>query len=123
VAIPARLLAGSPNTAPLAADDAYAASGTATLSVPAPGVLANDSDPDLGALPRSWSRPPRGWSAFALEPDGSFSFTYGSNPPADTPVTFTYRVSDGIDVSEVATVTVTVAHANLRRWRRPTRTR
>ena len=39
-----------PNTPPVATDDAYAVIGGATLTVPAPGVLGNDTDADNDAL-------------------------------------------------------------------------
>lgn len=113
VAIPAQLLAGVPNTAPAALDDLYEASGTETLDVPPPGVLGNDTDPDLGPLYAELVTAPVGTSAFGLNADGSFSFTYATNPAVDTPVSFTYRVSDGLDYSNEATVTVTVRRANL----------
>ena len=44
-------LSGDPfNHAPVAVDDAYATAVNTPLSVPAPGVMANDSDSDLNAI-------------------------------------------------------------------------
>src|SRR5215813_309144 len=42
------LVAGSVNTQPIADPDTYAASGNIQISLAAPGVLANDRDPDTG---------------------------------------------------------------------------
>jgi RHS repeat-associated protein len=62
------------NRAPVAADDAYQVRLGESLGVPAPGVLANDVDPDgagLGAL--LLSGPANG--TVALNADGSFTYT------------------------------------------------
>ncbi|MGI5865192.1 MAG: hypothetical protein ACOX6T_24495, partial [Myxococcales bacterium] len=58
--------------------------------MPTPGVLGNDIDPDLGALNAELVTGPVGTSAFTFNADGSFSFTYGSNPIVETRGTFTY---------------------------------
>ncbi len=60
------------NAAPIATADAYSVIGGATLSVPAPGVLANDSDADGDVLTADLvSAPTRG--TLVLNSDGSFS--------------------------------------------------
>jgi Bacterial Ig domain/Putative Ig domain len=97
------------NTAPTAADDAYATSISTALSVPAPGVLANDLDPDLDRLTAALvSAPSQG--TLALNPDGSFTYT----PPVgfSGDVSFTYRASDGLLSSNLATVTITMTGNN-----------
>ena len=44
-------------------------------------------------------------TSFSLNPNGSFSYTHeGSETTTDT---FTYRASDGVAFSNVATVTIT----------------
>ncbi|MGR9108633.1 MAG: MopE-related protein, partial [Gammaproteobacteria bacterium] len=70
-----------PNQSPLAQNDAYAVRIGETLSVPAPGVLANDSDPEHDPLTVALqSNPANGLLAF--NPDGSFSYT--PNVPSPT---------------------------------------
>ncbi|MHC4064739.1 MAG: hypothetical protein ACYSUI_09595, partial [Planctomycetota bacterium] len=44
------LVGGSIKTTPIALDDSYNAIGNVGISVPAPGVLGNDSDPDGGGV-------------------------------------------------------------------------
>ena len=93
------------NSAPVAVADAYSVVGGATLTVPAPGVLANDSDPDANPLTADLVSPTARGS-LALYADGSFTYT----PGADTIGTdmFTYRAYDGIAYSEPVTVTITI---------------
>jgi FtsP/CotA-like multicopper oxidase with cupredoxin domain len=69
---------GDVNDRPLAAIDSYAMIKGGTLVVPAPGVLANDSDPDAGdtLTATNYSTPTTG--SLSGNPDGSFSYT----PPA-----------------------------------------
>ena len=43
-----RICIASANQAPLATDDFYGMNQGTSLSVPSPGILANDSDPDRG---------------------------------------------------------------------------
>lgn len=108
IAIPAQLLAELPNTLPVAVADSYLVSGTATLSVSAPGVLGNDTDANLDALTAQLVSAPAGTSSFALNADGSFSFTSATDPATPTVVTFTYQANDGSGLSNVATVSVLV---------------
>ena len=93
------------NAAPVAVADAYSVIGGATLSVPTPGVLANDSDADGDVLTADLvSAPTRG--TLMLNPNGSFTYT----PSEDTVGTdsFTYRAFDGTAFSNTVTVTITV---------------
>ena len=102
--------------APVAADDAYGVAEDAALAVAAPGVTANDADPDHADDPDHahpldatlLTGPARG--ALAFNADGSFVYT----PDADFhgTDTFTYRVGDGTADSNPATVTITVAPVN-----------
>lgn len=97
------------NEPPVAADDAYGLDEDTALSEPAPGVLADDSDPDGDALTAALVAGPA-HGTLALAADGSFTYTpsadwYGTD-------TFTYQASDGTDSSGVATVTITVAAVN-----------
>ncbi|MCI0671031.1 MAG: Ig-like domain-containing protein, partial [Myxococcaceae bacterium] len=104
IAIPAQL----ENQAPIANDDSYTATGTQPLVVAAPGVLANDTDLDSSSRTAQLVTPPEGVSSFVLSPDGSFSFTFGANPTTSATTSFTYQVTDGIALSNIATVTITV---------------
>ena len=93
------------NRSPVAGDDAYSTAEDTPLAVAAPGVLANDSDPDgdmLGAV-RVFG-PAHG--ALTLNTDGSFRYVPAAGfNGADS---FAYRVSDGSAGSSAATVTLTV---------------
>ncbi|MFZ5530314.1 MAG: Ig-like domain-containing protein [Pseudomonadota bacterium] len=98
------------NDPPLAQNNAYQMVQGGTLNVAASGVLANDSDPDVGdtitAVNFGAVTPTGG--TLAGNADGSFAFT----PPATYTGTksFTYQARDnnGAD-SNVATVAVTVS--------------
>jgi PKD repeat protein len=98
---------GSANRPPVAVADAWATGTGAPLTVPAPGVLANDSDPDGDALTAVLvSGPARG--TLVLQPSGAFAYT----PPAGFTgtTTFAYRASDGRGASSAsAVVAITVA--------------
>jgi VCBS repeat-containing protein len=97
------------NDAPKAGDDAYSIKEDTTLSVAAPGVLGNDSDPDGDALTAALvSGPAHG--TLTLNRDASFSYT----PAADYngPDSFAYKATDGSLDSPAATVTLTVTAFN-----------
>ena len=126
--------ATSSNAAPVANDDAYATAPGTALTVPAAGVLANDSDPTGDALsarkpkaePVPTSPPIDCASAslgpcaepyfFPTEPDnGSVivnidgSFTYTPNAGFVGTDTFTYVANDPRGGGDTALVTITVA--------------
>jgi VCBS repeat-containing protein len=97
------------NQAPVAAGDAFSTAEDTVLTVPAPGVLGNDADPDGDPLTTVLvSGPSHG--SLTLNPNGSFSYT----PAADYAGgdSFSYRASDGTLTSNVATVTLTITGAN-----------
>jgi VCBS repeat-containing protein len=94
---------------PVATDDSYSVVETHTLTVTAPGVLGNDTDADGDALHAVLVAGPAHGS-LTLNPDGSFTYTptgafFGSD-------NFTYKANDGSFDSNVATVTITVTHAD-----------
>jgi hypothetical protein len=94
-----------PNTAPVGVDDTYETVQNMALEVPAPGILANDSDAEGDALTAvKATDPAHGTLAFAE--DGSFTYT----PTADYvgEDTFTYTVNDGRADSASTTVTIDV---------------
>jgi Ca2+-binding RTX toxin-like protein len=98
------------NTPPVAVNDSYATDEDTPLTVPAPGVLGNDSDDEGDPLTAVLVTGPAHESSFALNPNGSFSYT--PEPNFFGTDTFTYRASDGAELSNVATVTITVNPVN-----------
>ena len=93
------------NHQPQTQDDEYHMDQNSTLNVPAPGVLANDSDLDGQSLTAiNPSGPSHG--TLTLNQDGSFTYT----PSLDFGGldTFTYQAFDGFDTSDPATVSIVV---------------
>jgi hypothetical protein len=93
------------NIGPVAKADGYAAATGVELSVPAPGVLSNDTDADGDELTAELVDG-GGNGSLDLNGNGSFTFKSGGSFVGDR--TFTYRVWDGIAWSNVATVTIRV---------------
>lgn len=98
-------IGADPNQAPTAVDDSYATPFGTTRTVPAPGVLGNDTDPDDDALTVSVVDGP---THGTLTLDGDGSFTYTPDAGYDGPDAFTYRATDGKLSSNTATVSLTV---------------
>lgn len=95
-----------PNQAPSAVDDAYTHFGSDTpLVVPAPGVLANDTDVDGDPLTAIKVTDPDDGSLM-LDADGSFR--YQPLFPGGTFDFFHYKANDGTADSNQALVTITV---------------
>jgi ELWxxDGT repeat protein/VCBS repeat-containing protein len=94
------------NDAPIASNDSYNITPAGTLNITIPGVLANDTDVDGNPLTASLVTGPTGASAFSLNPDGSF--TYIPQAAFAGPDSFTYQVSDGTTVSNLATVSIVI---------------
>jgi FtsP/CotA-like multicopper oxidase with cupredoxin domain len=98
------------NDPPVAVNDAYDAVAGNILTVAAPGVLGNDSDPDGDPLTASLDVY-TGPGTLMLNSDGSFSYTPASTAvPGDTD-SFTYVANDSTVGSAAATVTITVIAA------------
>jgi large repetitive protein len=93
------------NSPPSAANDAYSTAEDTPLIVAAPGVLANDSDPDADPLTALRGTGPS-HGTLALNADGSFTYTPSAN--YNGPDSFSYRASDGANLSTLATVSLTV---------------
>ena len=91
-----------------AADDSFAVQQGAQLSVPAPGVLANDDISDPAAAAELVSNVANG--TLVLNPDGSFTYTPAQGF-AGTDF-FSYRILNGTQ-SNTATATITVNPAIL----------
>jgi hypothetical protein len=99
----------APNHPPVANDDSYSTDEDTVLSVAAPGVMANDSDPDGDPLTAILdSGPTDGMLTF--NSDGSFTYT----PDADFCGMdgFAYSISDGEGETASAAVTITVNCVN-----------
>jgi uncharacterized repeat protein (TIGR01451 family) len=90
------------NIAPVAVDDDYAISTAISLTVPAPGLLGNDSDLNGDPLASHLLAAPVA-GTLHLNTDGSFSYT--PTLGLDGVVTFTYLASDGA-LTGMATVTL-----------------
>jgi large repetitive protein len=93
------------NVPPLAVDDALAAVHDRTLHG---SVLDNDADPDGDALTAALVAGPA-HGTLSLSADGSFDYTPDFHYVGGD--AFTYTVSDGLAVSDPATVTLDVTNA------------
>ncbi len=98
------------NQAPVANDDAFSVDEDTALNEPAPGVLANDSDPEMDPIIAVLDAGPANAQSFTLNADGSFDYT--PNADFNGADSFTYFVNDGQANSAPATVTITVNPIN-----------
>jgi VCBS repeat-containing protein len=111
------------NDAPIALDNSYSTDEQTILNVTAPGVLANDTDPDLPndtLSIASFQASSQFGAAVTVRNDGSVIY----NPTVSAVLramvdgqslvdTFTYRARDAVGLlSNVATVSITVAGIN-----------
>jgi len=97
------------NDPPVAVNDNYSVNEGGTLNVAAPGVKANDTDPDGPVGIVTLVTGPAHAAAFALNADGSFTYTHdGSETTSDS---FVYNLSDG-SLSSNATVNLTIVPVN-----------
>ncbi|MFK0175185.1 FG-GAP-like repeat-containing protein [Streptomyces xanthochromogenes] len=103
----ASVLLNTTNRPPTAVSESYGHVGADTpLVVAAPGVLGNDADADGNTLTASLVTGPV-HGTLTLAPDGSFTYQPSSAYVGSD--SFTYRTTDGTDVSNVATVTLGVS--------------
>ena len=93
------------NIPPVAGNDGYSGNEGTTLTVAAPGVLSNDSDPENDPLTAVLNTMPAN-GTLTLQPEGSF--TYTPNPGFSGADSFTYQADDGQELSNVATVTLSI---------------
>ncbi|MDD2310753.1 MAG: Ig-like domain-containing protein [Desulfuromonadaceae bacterium] len=96
------------NLPPTAVNDSYGTAVNKVLNQSAPGVLANDSDPE-GATLTAQLVSGTSHGTLTLNSNGSFAYTPLANYVGSD--SFTYRASDGTINSNIATVTVTVTSA------------
>ena len=97
------------NDAPVATADSYSTAEDTALTIPAAGVLANDTDLDGNALSAILvSGPAHG--TLSLNADGSFTYTPAAN--YNGPDSFTYKANDGTADSSPVTVSLTVTAVN-----------
>lgn len=99
------------NDAPVAGDDAFEARGEEARTILKSEYLTNDSDVDSSGLTGAVVDQP-GHGSASLRLDGSFVYTPAAGfSGLDR---FTYRVSDGLASSNVATISLNVAAVNHR---------
>ncbi|HSH02660.1 MAG TPA: FG-GAP-like repeat-containing protein [Anaerolineae bacterium] len=93
------------NDPPIALGETYTMTANSTLTVTAPGILANDSDPVEGDSFTLVLQTNVSTGTLDLNSNGAFTYT----PPVDYsgPITFTYYVTDG-DNSDLVTTTILV---------------
>jgi hypothetical protein len=96
------------NNPPTANDDSYSTEEAQPLTVPPPGVLANDTDPDGDSLSATLDSSVTNGS-LTLNTDGSFEYIPDSSFTGTD--SFVYEVSDDSGATDNATVTITVEPA------------
>lgn len=90
----------------MAVNDSYSMKANRSLAVTTSGgVLSNDSDPEGDPLTAKLASGP---SHGGLTLSASGAFTYAPNRGFAGVDTFTYRATDGLANSNVATVTITI---------------
>jgi VCBS repeat-containing protein len=107
------------NNPPVAENDAAITDENSELVVSAPGVLVNDSDPDVGDTITVTALDTSGtvgvvssWDAdgsFTYDPSGQFEYLQAGDSITDS---FAYTISDGNGGTETAVVTITVNGVN-----------
>jgi VCBS repeat-containing protein len=95
----------SANGVPAAGSDSFQAQAGKTLTVPADGVLGNDTDPDGDTLQAIVAGQPK-QGRLSLHADGSF--TYTPKKKAKGTDSFTYLAQDPSGLNALATVDITI---------------
>jgi large repetitive protein len=96
----------SGNHPPVANADSHTTPQDTALNVAAPGVLGNDTDADSDPLTATKMSDPAHGTLNSFGSDGSFTYTPAAGySGADS---FTYKASDGVADSNIATVSLTV---------------
>jgi VCBS repeat-containing protein len=98
------------NARPVASANTYAATEDTPLSIAAPGILANDTDPENDPLTAQLTTSVS-HGTLALSANGAFNYTPAQNYHG--PDSFAYKAFDGArDSLTAATVTINVAPVN-----------
>ncbi|NNJ78923.1 MAG: cadherin-like domain-containing protein [Xanthomonadales bacterium] len=97
------------NFLPIAEDDRFDATEDSLLTVPAPGVLDGDTDPDNDPL-TAVAVTTTSNGTLDLSDDGSFTYDPIENYCGED--SFSYKANDGMADSNVATVSITVDCVN-----------
>ena len=84
------------SSAPIAVADTYTTTMNTTLTVPVPGVLINDTDPNLDPLTAELTGAPIQFGDLTFNSDGSFTYVPDTNYYGS--VFFTYRAFDGTEL-------------------------
>lgn len=102
------------NTLPVARNDAYTTAEDTTLTVPAAGILSNDTDPDAGAVMTVVLPMVTGPTHGTLTQQANGAFVYVPQANYNGTDSYTYRVVDenGGLSQTTATVTITVTPVN-----------
>jgi VCBS repeat-containing protein len=104
------ILVNAVNDTPVSQNDEYVTEEDQPLVIAAAaGVIANDSDVDGDTLQATLGVGPE-HGTLVLNPDGSFSYTPNEN--YNGPDSFTYQVSDGTELSDLAVVEILVNAVN-----------
>jgi VCBS repeat-containing protein len=98
------------NDAPVSVADSATIAAETTLTVPAPGVLSNDTDVDGDPLTASLTAAPA-HGALVLAANGAYRFV--PDPGFSGTDAFAYRAYDGALYSAISTVTITVSLNNV----------
>ena len=91
----------------LAVDNSYAVTGTNTLNVSSPGILANDTEVAGGTLSASLVNGPTN-GTLSLNANGGFTYVFTNSAPYDS---FSYLGVDGS--TNIGTATVSITHSLL----------
>lgn len=103
------LLVNDSNLDPNATQDSYQTNEDTQLLIAAPGVLANDADPEGDALQATVADVPSHGTLTLLN-NGSFTYTPDAN--FSGPDSFTYAVTDAFGGEAIGTVSLEVAPVN-----------
>jgi VCBS repeat-containing protein len=109
ILIPVTLTVLPNPSAPVAAPDSFATNEDTTLTVTAPGVLANDTDPNGDPLTAVLGLAP---TKGTLTLNANGSFTYTPNSDFSGTDSFEYQAHDGTSPSVAVTVTISIAPVN-----------
>jgi GH18 family chitinase/chitodextrinase len=106
-----QVLEGSPlpDMPPVASHDNYSIEAESTLNIGTPGVLSNDNDPNNDPITAVLNSDVTN-GVLSLNADGSFFYSPDSD--FDGMDSFSYHVNDGVNDSNIATVTIIVNPTN-----------